>query len=293
MNQLPHKLLLMNEQQHKLLQMNQLPHKPQQMNHPPAPKPKPIARPKPVIKDPIIPAPAQPALFTNSIGMKFVKIAAGPFMMGSPESDKDAEGDEKPQHRVNLTKDFYMGQYPVTQAAWQAVMGGNPSHFKGANRPVECVSWVDAQEFIRKLNQKEGTDAYRLPTEAEWEYACRAGRTTRYTFGDNPDELKNYAWYGGSDNGTHPVGKKNANAWGLYDMHGNVWEWVEDGYEKDYYQRSPSSNPCNLAQNSKTFRVLRGGSWLYAPQYLRAANRDYGNPSTRYSSVGFRLAKTL
>lgn len=238
------------------------------------------------------PAPA-PHLFTNSVGMTFVKIPAGSFLMGSSDRDDMAYGDEKPQHRVNLTKDFYMGQYPVTQAAWQAVMGNNPSHFKGANRPVECVSWVDAQEFIRKLNQKEGTDAYRLPTEAEWEYACRAGGTTRYTFGDNPDELKNYAWYGDSDNGTHPVGKKNANAWGLYDMHGNVWEWVEDGYEKDYYQRSPSSNPCNLTQNSKTFRVLRGGSWGSEPLYLRAASRYYNDPADRYSRLGFRLAKTL
>ena len=237
-----------------------------------------------------------PNTFTNSIGMKFVKIAAGSFMMGSPESDKDAGSDEKPQHRVTITKDFYVGQYEVTQAEWEAVMGSNPSRFKGANRPVESVSWEEAQAFIQKLNQKEGTSSYRLLTEAEWEYAARAGSTTRYSWGNEIGVNKANCDGCGSrwDNKeTAPVGSFAANAWGLYDMHGNVWEWVQDWYQSDYYGKSPSSDPSNLIQNSNTYRVLRGGSWSSKPQYLRAANRDGNHPTYRLIDMGFRLAKTF
>ena len=252
-----------------------------------------------------------PNAFTNSIGMKFVLVGKGSFMMGSPDSDKEASSDEKPQHRVNITKDFYVGQYEVTQGEWEAVMGSNPSHFKGANRPVESVSWEDAQAFIQKLNEREGTGSYRLLTEAEWEYSARAGSSTKYSFGDDPSQLCQYgnvadekaketnsSWTVASCNDgvgaeTAAVGRYRPNAWGLYDMHGNVWEWVQDWYQGDYYKNSPSSDPLNLTKNSNTYRVLRGGSWGNAPQNLRAALRSGDDPSLRYNFIGFRLAKTL
>jgi formylglycine-generating enzyme required for sulfatase activity len=160
----------------------------------------------------------------NSIGMEFVKIPAGEFQMGSEEHSCG-----NPVHRVNIPEAFYMGKYPVTQKQWKAVMGNNPSHFKGDDRPVEYVSWYDVLGFVEKLNELEGTDKYRLPSEAEWEYACRAGTTTRYSFGDSEAKLRKYGWYdGNSRRETHPVGKKKPNPWGLYDIHGNVWEWCQD-----------------------------------------------------------------
>ena len=152
-------------------------------------------------------------------------------MMGSPSSEPKREKDEK-QHRVTLTKGFYMGATEVTQSQWKAIMGNNPSYFKGDNRPVEKVSWDDCQEFIRELNLQEGGNKYRLPTEAEWEYTCRAGTTTRFCFGDSESRLGDYAWYSSnSSSKTHPVSRKKPNVWGLYDMHGNVWEWCEDSCE--------------------------------------------------------------
>lgn len=248
-----------------------------------------------------------PRLWTNSIGMKFVRIEKGSFMMGSPNSDKDAEDDEKPQHRVNITKDFYMGQYEVTQAQWEVVMGSNPSSFKGPDRPVESVSWEDVQVFIQKLNAKEGTNTYRLPTEAEWEYAARAGSRSKYSFGDDAAQLCQYgnladastdfSWKASCNDGvgkeTSVVGRYRPNTWGLYDVHGNVWEWVQDRYNPDYYKNSPSSDPSNLINNSSTVRVLRGGSWFVKPQPLRSANRSGNYPSGRISDSGFRLSKTL
>ena len=164
----------------------------------------------------------------NGVKLEMVLIPAGEFLMGSPDSDKNASADEKPQHRVRITKPFYLGKYLVTQEQWEAVMGNNPSHFKGPKNPVERVSWDDCQQFLEKLNAKSspGGGKFQLPTEAQWEYACRAGSTTRYCFGDDESRLGEYAWYGAnSGNKTHPVGEKKPNAWGLYDMHGNVWEW--------------------------------------------------------------------
>jgi formylglycine-generating enzyme required for sulfatase activity len=176
----------------------------------------------------------------NTIGIEFILIPAGSFTMGS----NDGDSDEKPPHTVTISRPFYIGKYEVTQKQWVIIMGNNPSGFKGGNNPVENVSWNDVQEFIRKLNAKEGTTAYRLPTEAEWEYACRAGSTTKYCFGNDKSQLGQYAWYEkNSDNKTHPVGQLQANAWGLYDMHGNVWEWCEDWYGEDYYSSSPSTDP--------------------------------------------------
>jgi formylglycine-generating enzyme required for sulfatase activity len=161
--------------------------------------------------------------------MEFVLIAAGALQMGS--NDREAFNDEKPVHTVRLTQPFYLGKYEVTQSQWQTVMGNNPSHFTPSqfpgdpNRPVENVSWDDVQEFIRRLNAREGGVTYRLPTEAEWEYAARAGTTTRWSFGDEESQLSRYAWHGeNADGQTHPVGQLRPNPWGLYDMHGNVWE---------------------------------------------------------------------
>ena len=176
--------------------------------------------------------PAAPKTVRNSIGMEFVLIPAGTFQMGS----NDSSDDEKPVHTVRLSRSFYLGKYAVTQARWEAVMGHNPSRFKGdSNRPVEQVSWDDVQEFIRRLNTKESGARYRLPTEAEWEYAARAGSTTAYSFGDGVGQLGQYAWCdGNAGNTTHPVGQLQPNAWGLYDMYGNVGEWVQDRYGSVY-----------------------------------------------------------
>lgn len=154
------------------------------------------------------------------------------YKMGSPESEKDRFEDET-QHDVTLTESFEMGQFPVTQSQWEAVMGNNPSYFKGENNPVECVSWNDAQEFIKKLNDEDTEYTYRLPTEAEWEYCARGGTTTAYHFSDSPKDLGDYAWfYDNSGGTTHPVGEKKPNQYGLYDMLGNVWEWCQDVYAK-------------------------------------------------------------
>src|SRR5215470_8127223 len=163
---------------------------------------------------------------TNRIGMEFVLIPAGTFKMGSNTGDPD----ERPVHQVTISKAFYMGKYEVTQDQWQAVMGTNPSALPGdANRPVEQVAWNEAQAFISKLNAMEGGQLYRLPTEAEWEYAARAGSPSVYSFGNDPKQLGEYAWYrGNAEHRTHPVGQKKPNAWGLHDMLGNVWEWVQD-----------------------------------------------------------------
>ena len=167
--------------------------------------------------------------FHNSIGMEFVLIPSGSFVMGRDPLFEEDRDDELPQHKVNISKPFYLGKYQVTQAQWVAVMEDNPSGFKGPANPVEQVSWNDAQEFIKRLNVKEGHNRYRLPTEAEWEYAARAGADTVYFFGNDENILPVYAWFIDNSRKTpHPVGKKRPNAWGLYDVHGNVWEWVQD-----------------------------------------------------------------
>ncbi len=228
---------------------------------------------------------------TNNIGMEFVLIRPDTFAMGSPDSDQDADHDEKPTHEVTISQPFYLGRYEVTQAQWQAVMGNNPSKFKGNDRPVENVSWDDVQQFIQKLNEKEkqasGT-LYRLPTEAEWEYAARAGTTTRYSFGDEASQLGDYAWYGkNAGNTTHPVGQKKPNPWGLHDMHGNVWEWVQD-WHGDY---PPESVTDPTGPATGVLRVLRGGSWISNGQDVRSANRNRNDPGNRNDGIGFRLAR--
>ncbi|GHT95116.1 hypothetical protein FACS1894116_10130 [Betaproteobacteria bacterium] len=231
------------------------------------------------------------ATFTNSIGTEFILISAGSFTMGADKKFENAGGDEMPLHRVAISHDFYLGKYQVTQDEWVAVMGSNPSKFKGNRNPVENVSWDDIQVFIRRLNEKEGTDKYRLPTEAEWEYAARAGTKSAYSFGNDDGQLGQYAWYDdNSGSQTHPVGQKKPNPWGLYDMHGNVWEWVEDWYDSGYYAHSPTIDPAGPL--SGQLRVLRGGSWDYSAGGLRSAYRGYSSPDRRCDYYGFRLARS-
>ena len=222
------------------------------------------------------------ATFTSpATSMEFVRIPAGTFMMGSENGDDD----EKPIHQVRVTKPFYMGKFEVTQAQWQAVMGSNPSFFNGGNLPIEQVSWNEAQEFIERLNERESTSSYRLPTEAEWEYACRAGTT-----GDYAGDLGAMAWYkGNSDRKTHPVETKQANAFGLHDMHGNVWEWVQDWSAPTYDANAPGDDPTGPQSGSS--RVFRGGSWGSVAVSCRSADRGSNKPGDRYYGLGFRLVR--
>jgi formylglycine-generating enzyme required for sulfatase activity/tRNA A-37 threonylcarbamoyl transferase component Bud32 len=220
----------------------------------------------------------------GGLQLEMVELPGGEFMMGSPDSDPDAQSNEKPQHQVKVNS-FAIGKYPITQAQYQAVMGNNPSYFKNnPQNPVERVSWNDAQAFCQKLSQITGK-TYRLPTEAEWEYACRAGTTTRFYFGDN--QLGIYAWYNGnSGSKTHPVGQKKPNDWRLYDMSGNVWEWCEDNWH-DNYIGAPKDGSAWLT-NDNDYQILRGGSWVSYPFFCRSAYRYYYIRSG-LSTFGFRV----
>ena len=232
--------------------------------------------------------------FTNSFGMEFVFVPAGKFIMGSPSHERGREADEGPQHEVEITASFFIGKYEVTQRQWQAVMGGNPSYFKncGDDCPVENVSWYDVQEFLRKINQMEGAEKYRLPTEAEWEYACRAGSQSAFGFGDHHKEIGEYAWCGGLNKlMTSPVGQKRPNSWGLYDMHGNVWEWCSDGMDYNYYGKSAKRDPAGPVDGFR--RVFRGGSWNYGPLNARCAFRASDVPSDKHRDRGFRLVRAI
>ncbi|MCE9534503.1 MAG: formylglycine-generating enzyme family protein [Planctomycetes bacterium] len=234
-----------------------------------------------------------PKTFTNSIGMKFVWIPAGHFLMGSPNKEK-GRGDDEIVHKVTFSKAFYMGTFLVTQEQWQAVMGNNPSEFKGAkNLPVDSVSWDDCQAFCKKLSEKE-QKTYRLPTESEWEYCCRAGTTTPFHNGETlAPELANYNGnytYGDGKKGVYlqktvPVGSYAANPWGLYDMHGNLWQWCQDWHGG--YPRTDAVDP----QGARTgkYRSLRGGSWGSHPVFCRAANRNYIDPEKSTEYYGFRV----
>lgn len=226
----------------------------------------------------------------NSIGMEFVWIPPGEFLMGSPDNEEDRDDDEGPQRKVTIAKGFWMGKYEVTQGQFKKILGTNPSKYAkcGANCPVERVTWDEAKEFIRKLNEQDGEFVYSLPTEAEWEYAARAGTTTRYSFGDSSKNLKKYGRHG-KTSGTHPVGELLPNPWGLYDIYGNVREWVEDIYNEAGYRGLPTDGSANLTIGDPTKRVLRGGSWIYFSQYLRSANRFMNEPTERDSGIGFRI----
>jgi formylglycine-generating enzyme required for sulfatase activity len=222
-------------------------------------------------------------------GMEFVLIKGGGFRMG--DAFGDGYSDEKPVHEVRVD-DYYIGKYEVTQAQWKAMMGNNPSQFsKCGDNPVELVSWDDAQKFIRVLNQRSGKN-YRLLTEAEWEYAARSGGRNEIWAGTSSEsELGDYAWYSGnSGSGTHPVGQKKPNGLGIYDMTGNVWEWVQDIYSGAAYSSHSGNNP--LYTESGAYRVRRGGSWYGDPRSVRASLRRYHTPNGRYANLGFRLART-
>ena len=240
--------------------------------------------------------PAAPAELTLDLGggvtMKMVLIRPGKFMMGSPYSGHGRGKEEDPQHQVTISKPFYMGVTEVTQAQYEAVMGKDLSNFKGAANPVDGISWNDATDFCKKISEKT-RQAVRLPTEAEWEYACRAGTESAFSFGDDPSALGDYAWWGGNSDGTtHPVGQKKPNAWGLYDMHGNVWEWCADWYGE--YPAGPATDPFGPATGSG-LRVLRGGAYgCGGDTYpFRCACRYYLDPAFRHGLSGFRCARTL
>jgi formylglycine-generating enzyme required for sulfatase activity len=241
---------------------------------------------------------SEPFTFTNTIGMDFVLIPAGEFDMGSPPDEEGRYSDEGPVHHVTIENPFYIDKYEVTQEQWRAIMGDNPSWFTGDdNLPVEQVSWDDVQDFISKLNDKEGTTKYRLPSEAEWEYACRAGTRTRYSFGDDESELGDYAWYfSNSDWQTHPVGQKKPNPWGLYDMHGNVWEWVQDCVNVSYDGAPADGSAWVVACTyDGAYRVVRGGCCISSAGSCRSADRYHGDQGYRYTNLGFgfRLVKEV
>jgi len=231
----------------------------------------------------------------GNVAMEFVWIPAGSFMMGSPDSEEDRKSDEGPQHRVTISRGFWMGKYEVTQAQWRRIMSDDPdpSHFKGDNLPVELVTWHDCVEFCARLTQRERQAgrlpagyAFRLPTEAEWEYACRAGTTTRYYTGDSESDLPRAGWYSGnSGEKTHPVGQKEPNAFGLYDMHGNVLEWCDDWYGP--YSGEAQKDPRGPSSGSG--RVFRGG-WYSGARNCRSANRNGHTPDYAWYDVGFRVS---
>jgi formylglycine-generating enzyme required for sulfatase activity len=225
----------------------------------------------------------------NAVKMKLVLIRPGKFMMGSPDSEEGRRADEGPQHEVIITKPFYMGVTEVTQAQYEAVMGPNRSNFKGPTNPAEDVYWAEAVEFCRRLSEKTRRTV-RLPTEAEWEYACHAGSKMRFSFGDSESTLGDYAWYRSNSGGKpNPVGQKKPNAWGLYDMHGNVWEWCQDFHGG--YAAGAVTDPAG--PGSGTYRVLRGGSWLSVPTICRSAGRQGSPPGGRVISYGFRVVVSV
>jgi len=221
----------------------------------------------------------------NGVKLEMIRVPGGEFTMGS----NDGENDEKPPHRVKLSA-FAIGKYEVTQAQWKALMGNNPSHFNTSDDlPVETVSWDDVQEFLGRLREKTGDQRWRLPTEAEWEYAARAGSQGKYSFGDDESELRNYAWFKSNSNiQPHPVGQLKPNAFGLYDMHGNVWEWCEDW--SGLYHSAEVTDPTGPSGGS--FQSERGGSFIDSAVGCRSANRYADRPGTRYPYLGFRLLRT-
>ena len=228
----------------------------------------------------------------HGVSFQMIKLPSGIFMMGDNHGEYD---DEKPEHEVELDS-FWLGQYPVTQQIWEAVMGENPSYFKGENRPVEQISWDDTQVFLKRLNDQlklHGAHEYRLPTEAEWEYASRTGNRLKYA---GSMDLEMVGWFVENSSGqSHEVGLKAPNEWGLYDMSGNVWEWCQDGYSETYYQecfdKGKVKNP--KGPESGVFCMLRGGSWHYLPQGCRVSVRGSYEPDVRYGEIGFRLARTI
>jgi formylglycine-generating enzyme required for sulfatase activity len=222
----------------------------------------------------------------GGVKMHFVLVQPGFFQMGSA----NGFAREKPVHTVTITRPFYLSACKVTQEQWQAIMGTDWSSFKGPKNPVDSVSWDDCQTFLRKLSEKLG-GGFRLPTEAEWEYACRAGSTTAYCYGDDEARLGDYAWFAGNSGGaTHPVALKKPNAWGLYDVHGTVWEWCQDWYGP--YADGAVTDP--RGPDAGDYRVLRGGSWRFDARHARSAFRTGIAPASGLNGyAGLRVARTL
>ena len=248
-----------------------------------------------------------PEQVKTKTGIEMVLIPKGEFTMG----DNRGEDDEKPAHKVQISA-FYMDKYEVTQKSYEGMMGRNPAKFKGPDKPVERVSWFSAVKYCNMRSLREGlrpcydletlkcnydADGYRLPTEAEWEYACRAGTDTRYSFGNAPGKLGQYAWFKANANKTsHPVGQKKPNPWGLYDMHGNIWEWCNDYYSENYYQKSSGENPHGPSTGEE--RVLRGGSWASGAESSRCWRRYSETPGFAdvcfgYEAYGFRCVRRV
>jgi formylglycine-generating enzyme required for sulfatase activity len=224
-----------------------------------------------------------PKTMAGVAGIELVLIPAGEFTMG----EAGGEPDEQPAHRVKISQPFYLGKYEVTQAQWKQIMGNNPSKFVGDDLPVDSVSWKDVQTFLQRLNDADDPFFYRLPTEAEWEYACRAGGTGKYA--GNLDAM---AWYFDNAAGrTHPVGRKEPNAFGLHDMHGNVREWCQDWYDDLYYEKTPGEDPTGPTNG--TWRAIRGGSYFANAAACRSAVRYKLDPELRLDSVGFRVAASV
>ena len=231
--------------------------------------------------------------------MTFALIPAGSFTMGRNPNFEDGGSDELPAHAVRIGEPFYMQTTEVTQEQWMGVTSSNPSKFKGRSNPVEQVSWDDIQVFLNALNDREGcSGCYRLPSEAEWEYAYRAGSTGTYYWGDDADAIGQYAWYDkNSSEKTHPAGQHKPNAWGLYDMAGNVYEWVADCYHESYAgapgNGSAWTGGCYKQSDGVMPRVLRGGSWYGDPVDCRAAFRNHFTPAYRYYTFGFRVVRVV
>ena len=242
----------------------------------------------------------------NAQATTLIYVEGGSFMMGS--DDCDIYYFQQPIHEVSVSS-FYISKYQITQNEWQEVMGSNPSWFRGDKLPVEQISWYDAIEYCNKRSIKEGlkpcysgsgkniscdwtANGYRLPTEAEWEYAARGGKKSKGYKYSGSNDINEVAWYGSnSSDKTHPVGEKQANELGIYDMSGNVWEWCWDWYSIDYYSKSPRSNP--RGPSSGEFRVLRGGSWYYNGNDCRVANRRLNNPDDGDYSYGLRILRAI
>ncbi|MCX7393972.1 MAG: formylglycine-generating enzyme family protein [Planctomycetales bacterium] len=239
----------------------------------------------------------QPVVVRNSIEMELIYCPPGRFVMGSPESDPEARPEEKPQVEVEISRGFHLGKYEVTYAQWRAIMQTEPWKAQEGVREsdraaVAYVSWYDCQEFCSRLSKREGKK-YRLPTAAEWEYACRAGTMTRFSFGDDATKLSDYGWWGKSDpNGnakdepfTHEVGIKLPNLWGFYDMHGNVWEWCEDA---DVPRMLGGRDPLSLGESTSN-RYIRGGAWWHVATDCRSAYRPSDTPDSKHIDLGFRV----
>jgi formylglycine-generating enzyme required for sulfatase activity len=262
----------------------------------PQPKPQPLAivTPVPAPEVPLDPIKKNDNAFRDTFGdniyVEMVKIPSGKFIMGSPVSEIDRKDHESPLIEVNLSA-FYMAKFVVTQEQWVAIMGANPAIFRqDLQAPMENISWLEAKEFCQKLSLKSAYKyTYRLPSEAEWEYACRAGTNTAYHFGDRSDQLPDYAWFKDNANQrSQPIGKKIPNPWGLHEMHGGVWEWCEDVWH-DSYRGAPADGSAWVDGEGYGRRVRRGGSWSNEAKLCRAASRDWHWQGDRYSDIGLRV----